>query len=65
MKAGRYPKRFPTETIQRQLLRELLIAVNNTVTFAGSGVTGTIRNPQNTGTSAKYIISTIQSFATY
>ena len=65
MKAGRYPKRFPTETIQRQLLRELLIAVNNTVTFAGSGVTGTIRNPQNLGTSAKYIISTIQSFATY
>lgn len=65
MKAGRYPKRFPTETIQQQLQRELLIAINNTVTFAGSGVTGTIRNPQNLGTSAKYIISTLQSFATY
>ncbi len=63
MEAGRYPKRFPTEAIQHQLQRELLIAINNTVTFAGSGVTGTIRNPQNMGVSAKYAISTLQSFS--
>ncbi|MCU5771443.1 hypothetical protein N5923_11895 [Erwiniaceae bacterium BAC15a-03b] len=63
MIAGRYPKRFPSESILRQLQKELLIAMNNTVTFAGSAATGTIRNPQNLNKTGRYIISTIQSFS--
>lgn len=62
MRAGVYPKRFPAESIQRELQRELTRAVLNTSAFAGSALTGTIRNPQNLKQSGQYIIGTIQSF---
>ncbi|MCL2893881.1 hypothetical protein MFP26_14420 [Brenneria sp. MC1SB4.1] len=63
MRAGAYPKRFPTEMLQRELQRELVRAVVNTSAFAGSALTGTIRHPQNLAQGGKYVIGTIQSFS--
>lgn len=63
MRAGFYPKRFPSDALQRSLQRELTTAVVNTSAFAGSAMTGTIRNPQNMRASTQYAIGLIQSFS--
>lgn len=46
MKAGVYPKRYPSEALQLLLQRELLNAISNSSAFVGSAVSGTIRNPR-------------------
>ncbi|WP_039056242.1 hypothetical protein [Enterobacter sp. Bisph1] len=63
MRAGFYPKRYPSDALQRALQRELTAAVINTSAFAGSAMTGTLRNPQNIKSSARYAIGLIQSFS--
>ncbi|ADD75754.1 MULTISPECIES: hypothetical protein [Pantoea] len=62
MHMGGYPKRFPTEALQKSLQKELANAIINTSAFAGSALTGTIRNPQTVSQSGKYIIGLLQSF---
>lgn len=62
MHMGAYPKRFPTEALQKSLQKELANAMINTSAFAGSALTGTIRNPQTVSQSGKYIIGLLQSF---
>lgn len=61
MKAGVYPKRYPAEAVQKSLQRELTSALVNSSAFAGSALTGTLKNPQNIVQSGKYIIGVIQS----
>lgn len=63
MKAGVYPKRYPSEALQLVLQRELMNAVTNSSAFIGSAISGTIRNPQNITQSGKYIFGLIQSFS--
>jgi len=62
IRAGVYPKRFPSESLQKSLQRELVSAVNNASAFVGSSLTGTIRNPQNTVQSGRYVVGLLQSF---
>jgi len=62
IRAGVYPKRFPSESLQKSLQRELMSAVNNASAFVGSSLTGTIRNPQNTVQSGRYVVGVLQSF---
>ncbi|MGR4048257.1 hypothetical protein [Kosakonia cowanii] len=63
MKAGIYPKRYPSEALQILLQRELMNAITNSSAFFGSALSGTIKNPQNVIQSGKYVIGLIQSFA--
>ncbi|WP_313104966.1 hypothetical protein [Pseudescherichia vulneris] len=63
IRAGVYPKRFPSESLQKSLQRELVSAVNNASAFVGSSLTGTIRNPQNTVQSGRYVVGLLQSFS--
>ncbi len=63
MKAGIYPKRYPSEALQMLLQRELMNAIANSSAFVGSAISGTIRNPQNMTQSGKYIFGLIQSFS--
>jgi hypothetical protein len=64
IRAGQYPKRFPTESLQRSLQTELTRAVVNSSAFASSAMTGTLRNPKNLATSGNYIFSVVQAFPT-
>ncbi|CDG95604.1 conserved hypothetical protein [Xenorhabdus bovienii str. puntauvense] len=60
---GWYIKRYLIESIQKALrnhLRDFLIATGG---FVGSGMTGTIRNPENILTSGNYMIGSIYSIA--
>ena len=63
IRAGVYPKRFPSESLQKSLQRELVNAVTNASAFVGSSLTGTIRNPQNTVKSGRYVVGLLQSFS--
>ncbi|GJL33999.1 hypothetical protein TUM17576_08190 [Enterobacter hormaechei] len=63
MSAGVYPKYFPTDALHHMLQRELAKALSNSSAFAGSAISGTIRNPQNITRSGQYVIGLIQSFS--
>ncbi|NUW58535.1 hypothetical protein [Cronobacter muytjensii] len=63
IKAGAYPGRYPTEALQKSLQNELIKAFNNASAFAGSAVSGTIRNPQNLPKTGQFVIGLIQSFS--
>ncbi|WP_053143041.1 hypothetical protein [Erwinia billingiae] len=63
IQAGMYPKRFPADSLQRTLQRELINALVNTSAFTGSALTGTIRNPQNLVGSTRYAVGLIQSLS--
>ncbi|PHM36271.1 hypothetical protein [Xenorhabdus innexi] len=60
---GKYIKRYPTEAIQKTLINHLRDSLAATGGFISSGMSGTIRNPENIITSGKYIIGTIHSIA--
>ncbi|WP_338495047.1 hypothetical protein VRB95_10350 [Erwinia aphidicola] len=62
IRAGVYPKRFPSESLQKSLQNELINAVTNASAFAGSSLTGTIRNPHNLSQTGRYVVGIIQSF---
>ena len=63
MRAGFYPKRYPSDALQRSLQRELITAMSNTSAFVGSAMTGTIRDPKNLSSSTQYVISLIHPFS--
>lgn len=60
---GRYPKRFPSEALQRSLQRELVQVIVSSSAFAGSGMSGTVRSPQNIKNTGQYVLGIIQSFS--
>ncbi|WP_404808354.1 hypothetical protein [Mangrovibacter yixingensis] len=63
IRAGVYPKRFPGESLQKSLQRELMSAVTSASAFGSSSLAGTIRNPQNTLQSGRYVVGLLQSFS--
>nr|WP_226375773.1 hypothetical protein [Pantoea stewartii] len=63
IKAGIYPKRYPSDALQKSLQRELATAFVNSSAFMGSALTGTIRNPHTIPQSGKYLIGVVQSFS--
>lgn len=63
IRAGIYPKRYPSEALQHSLRRELAVAFTNMTAYGGSAGTGTIRHPENIKRSGQYAIGIIQSFA--
>ncbi|WEF30301.1 hypothetical protein PYR66_11705 [Klebsiella aerogenes] len=65
IRAGFYPKRFPTGPVQVELTRQLGQVVTSAAALAGSAVSGIIAAPGNVPRSGKYIIGTIQSLAVY
>ncbi|CEE90920.1 conserved hypothetical protein [Xenorhabdus nematophila str. Anatoliense] len=60
---GKYIKRYPTEDIQKALRSHLKNSIAAAGGFVGSGMAGTIRNPENILTSGEYIIGTIYSIS--
>ncbi|MCL2899706.1 hypothetical protein [Brenneria tiliae] len=61
IKMGIFPKRFPSSDIQNILKKQLNDALTGAAAFAGSALSGTIRNPSNLLKSSNYAVSVIQS----
>lgn len=60
VKNGLYPKRYPTEAIQNGLRQQLHSALNNALTFVGSGISGTLSAPVNVKTTGQYFVGIMQ-----
>lgn len=65
IRAGFYPKRFPTGPVQLEFTRQLGQVVTSAAALAGSAVSGVIAAPGNIPRTSKYIIGTIQSLAVF
>ncbi|EOF9297163.1 hypothetical protein [Enterobacter bugandensis] len=65
IRAGLYPKRFPTGPVQVELTRQLGQVVTSAAALAGSAVSGVVAAPGNIPRTGKYIIGTIQSLAVF
>lgn len=65
IRAGFYPKRFPTGPVQVELTRQLGQVVTSAAAFAGSAISGAIAAPGNIPRTGKYIVGTIQSLAVF
>lgn len=62
--AGKYPRRFPSEAIQGELVKQLINAITNTMAVAGSAVSGVIRSPESIINSGEYVFGILQSVDT-
>ena len=62
---GLYPKRFPVEPVQRELVKQLTQVVTSAAAVAGSAVSGIIAAPGNVPRTGRYIVGTIQSLAVF
>ncbi|CAI2153976.1 Uncharacterised protein [Serratia ficaria] len=60
VKTGLYPKRYPTEAIQNGLRQQLQSALNNSMAFVGSGISGTLSSPVNVKTTGQYFVGIMQ-----
>jgi len=60
VKTGLYPKRYPTEAIQNGLRQQLKSALNNSMAFVGSGISGTLSSPVNVKTTGQYFVGVMQ-----
>ncbi|MEQ1968331.1 hypothetical protein ABLA30_15220 [Xenorhabdus nematophila] len=63
MASGQYPKRYPTEQVRKALKNNLINTLSSGGAFAGSGMTGIIRNPESILKSGNYVIGVIHSFS--
>ncbi|QTL40024.1 hypothetical protein HGO23_00860 [Xenorhabdus budapestensis] len=61
IRRGKYPKHYPTEEIHRTLRNHLINSLSAGGGFLGSGMTGSIRNPENIAKSVNYAIGAIFS----
>ena len=65
IRAGLYPKRFPVEPVQKELVKQLAQVVTSAAAMAGSAVSGIIAAPGNVPRTGRYIVGTIQSLAVF
>lgn len=63
IRAGAYPSRYPIESVQRELKKQLVSALSSATAFMGSSVNGVITAPGSIPKVGDYVIGTIQSFA--
>lgn len=63
IRAGVYPSRYPVESVQRELKKQLVSALSSASAFMGSAVSGVIKSPDSIPKVGDYVIGMIQSFA--
>ncbi|WP_318363731.1 hypothetical protein [Enterobacter sp.] len=64
IRAGKYPKRFPTEAVHKQLVNQLISALTSTMAVTGSAISGVIHSPESITKSAEYAFGLLQSLET-
>lgn len=62
---GKYPKRFPTEGLQKTLQVQLLNSLNSMVAFSGSAIGGVLNSPGSILDSGEYVVGMLQSIEVF
>lgn len=63
IKAGKYPRRYPTEAVHKKLQEQLINAITSAMAVAGSRVNGVINSPDSIKRSAEYAFGLLLSIA--
>ncbi|MGX5868402.1 hypothetical protein [Enterobacter cloacae] len=64
IRAGKYPRRYPSEAIHRELIKQLISATTSAMAITGSTVSGVIHSPASITTSGEYVFGLLQSVDT-
>lgn len=58
---GKYPKRFPSEGLQKTLQVQLLNSLNSMTAFTGSAIGGVINSPGSLNDTGEYVVGMLQA----
>uniref|UniRef100_UPI0011E6BFF0 hypothetical protein n=1 Tax=Serratia marcescens TaxID=615 RepID=UPI0011E6BFF0 len=61
IRAGKYPRRIPTEAIHRELVKQIINALTSTMAISGSMMSGIIHSPETIYSSSEYAFGLVQS----
>lgn len=61
VRAGKYPRRYPTEAFHAELIKQLISATTSVMAISGSAVSGVVRSPGNVATSGEYVFGLLLS----
>ncbi|HEC5281189.1 TPA: hypothetical protein R3V32_002670 [Enterobacter cloacae] len=64
IRAGKYPRRYPSEAIHRELIKQLISATTSAMAITGSTVSGVIHSPASITTCGEYVFGLLQSVDT-
>lgn len=64
VRAGKYPRRYPTEGFHGELIKQLISAMTSAMAVSGSAVSGVIHSPESISTSGEYVFGILQSVDT-
>ena len=61
IRAGEYPGRYSTESLHRELIKQLINTKTSAMVVSGSAVSGVIHSPGSIATSGEYVFGLLQS----
>jgi len=64
IRAGKYPRRFPTNAVRLELVKQLLSVITSAMAIYGSKVSGVIHSPESISTSGEYVFGLLQPLDT-
>lgn len=64
IRVGKYPRRFPSEAVHKELIKQLISATTSAMAISGSTVSGVIQSPGSITTSGEYVFGLLHSVDT-
>jgi len=64
IRAGKYPRRYPSEGFHGELIKQLINAMTSAMAVSGSAVSGVIHSQESIITSGEYVLGLLQSVDT-
>lgn len=61
IRAGKYPRCFPTNAVRRELAKQMISVVTSAMAISGSKLNGVIHSPENISASGEYVFGLLQS----
>ena len=64
IRTGKYPRRYPTESLHAELIKQLIGAMTSVMAVSGSAISGVIHSPGSVKNSGEYVFGLLQSVDT-
>lgn len=63
IRAGKYPRRFPTNAVRRELAKQMISVITSAMAISGSKLNGVIHSLESISASGEYVFGLLQSMA--
>lgn len=60
IRAGKYPKRFPTNVVRRELMKQMISALTSGMAISRRKLNGVIHSPEDISASGEHILGLLQ-----